>query len=107
MLQGRLHQALRNPPTFVVTMPQGGSLQVHVRGVATLGAVLRWSVDGTPGPLIELPDCDGKNDADVAEYDRTFAIPIPPGRYRVALDNVGGDWVCIGWYAFVGETLQP
>ena len=107
MLQGRLHQALRNPPTFVVAMPRGGSLQVHVRGVATLGAVLRWSVDGTPGPLIELPDRDGKNDADVAEYGRTFEIPIPPGRHRVTLDNVGGDWVCIGWYAFVGETLQP
>ena len=41
MLQGNLHQHLRNPPTFVVNMPQGGSLKAHVRGVATLDARLQ------------------------------------------------------------------
>ncbi len=31
---------------------------------------------------------------------------IPPGRHRLTLDNAGGDWACIGWYAFMGETLD-
>ena len=31
MLQGNLHQNLRNPPTFVVNMPQGGFLRVNVK----------------------------------------------------------------------------
>jgi hypothetical protein len=107
MLQGKLHQQLRNPPAFVVNMPKGGSLSVHVLSVATLGARLQWQVDGRIEQLVDLPDRDGKNDAKATEYDQTFQFPIPPGRHRVALDNVGGDWACIGWYAFAGDTLDP
>jgi hypothetical protein len=107
MLQGKLHQELRNPPNFVVNMPKGGSLAVHVLGVATLGAKLQWQVDGRIEKRIDLPDRDGKNDAMAKEYDQTFLLPIPPGRHRLTLDNVGGDWACIGWYAVNGETLDP
>jgi len=107
MLQGHLHQHLRNPPAFLVHMPQGGSLRVHIRGVATLGARLQWLVDGQPEKVLELPDRDGKNDAFAREYDQTYELPIPPGRHRLTLDNVGGDWACIGWYAFTGETEDP
>lgn len=103
MLQGKLHQHLRNPPTFVVNMPQGGCLRVHVLGVATLGARLQWQVDGRTDKVIDLPDRDGKNDGRVKEYDQTFEFTIPPGRHRLTLDNVGGDWACVGWYAFTGE----
>jgi len=107
MLQGRLHQQLRNPPTFVVNMPQGGTLQVHVRGVATLGAQLQWQVDGRLAKTVELPDRDGKNESHAGEYDQTYEFPIPPGRHRLGLDNGGGDWACIAWYALSGETLDP
>jgi hypothetical protein len=107
MLQGKLHQHLRNPPTFVVNMPQGGSFKVHVRGVATLGARLQWQVDGQIVKTIDLPDRDGKNESMAREYDETYELPIPPGRHRLTLDNVGGDWASIGWYAFVGETADP
>lgn len=107
MLQGKLHQHLRNPPTFVVNMPRGGALRVHVLGVATLGAKLQWQVDGRTEKVIDLPDRDGKNDAKAKEYDQTFELTIPSGRHRLTLDNVGGDWACIGWYALMGETLDP
>lgn len=107
MLQGKLHQYLRNPPTFVVNMPQGGSLRVFVRGVATQGARLQWLVDGRIEKAIDLPDRDGKNDAMAPEYNQAFEFPIPPGQHRVTLDNVGGDWACIGWYALTGEMLDP
>lgn len=107
MLQGKLHQYLRNPPTFVVDMPKGGSLRVHVRGVATQGARLQWQVDGRVEKALDLPDRDGKNDSMAPEYDQTFEFPVPPGQHRVTLDNVGGDWACIGWYAFTGETASP
>jgi hypothetical protein len=103
MLQGNLHKHLRNPPTFVVNMPRGGVLRVHVRGVAILGARLQWQVDGRVQKTIDLPDRDGKNDAFAPEYDRTYELPIPPGRHRATLDNIGGDWACIGWYAFAGQ----
>lgn len=107
MLQGKLHQHLRNPPTFILNMPKGGSLQVHVLGVATLGARLQGQVDGRVEKVIDLPDRDGKNDGTAKEYDRTFEFTIPPGRHRFTLDNVGGDWACIGWYAFTGEMRNP
>jgi hypothetical protein len=107
MLQGRLHQHLRNPPTFVVHTPQGGALRVHVRGVATLGAQLQWQVDGRLEKTVDLPDRDGKNESQAREYDQTYEFPIPPGRHRLTLDNSGGDWACIGWYAMTGEMLDP
>ncbi len=84
-----------------------GSLRPTPLGVATLGAKLQWQVDGRVENVIDLPDRDGKNDARAKEYDQTFQLPIPPGRHRLTLDNVGGDWACIGWYAFTGETLDP
>jgi len=82
-------------------------MQVHVRGVATLGVRLQWTMDSKTETPIDLPDRDGKNDALAHEYDRTFDLAIPPGRHTIALDNVGGDWACIGWYAFGGEVAPP
>ncbi|MDD4870206.1 MAG: hypothetical protein PHR77_06565 [Kiritimatiellae bacterium] len=107
MLQGNLHQHLRNPPVFVVNMPKGGSLKIHVCGVATLGANLQWQVDGKVEKTIELPDRDGKNESSAPEYDQTYELPIPAGRHRLGLDNIGGDWASIGWYVFTGETENP
>jgi hypothetical protein len=107
MLQGNLHKDLRNPPTFVVNMPRGGALRVHVRAVAIPGARLQWQVDGQIVKTIDLPDRDGKNDSQAREYDQTYDLSIPPGRHRLTLDNRGGDWASIGWYAVAGETQDP
>ena len=101
-LQGKLHPYLRNPPTFIVNAPNGGTLQVFVQGVAQLGARLQLLVDGVPTQTYDLPDRDGKNDGDAPEYARAFAFRIPRGKHRITLDNIGGDWACIRWYAFKG-----
>ena len=69
------------------------------------GSSGRWTAGSRKS--IDLPDRDGKNDSMAREYDQTFEFAIPPGRHRLTLDNVGGDWACIGWYAFTGETLDP
>ncbi|MGD0092125.1 MAG: hypothetical protein ABSE73_19600 [Planctomycetota bacterium] len=106
-LQGRLHSQLRNPPTFLVNLPKGGAIQVHVRAVATQGAKLECLVDSQLVKAIELPDRDGKNDSSAREYDETFAFPIPPGKHRVTVQNTGGDWMTVDWYAFEGETGEP
>jgi len=105
-LQGNLHTELRNPPTFIVHMPQGGALRVHVRAVATLGATLQSVVDGCVTTTVDLPDRDGKNDGSAREYDRTLDFPVPAGRHRVTLQNVGGDWATISWYAFSGPLAE-
>ncbi|MCX6898490.1 MAG: hypothetical protein NT105_07300 [Verrucomicrobia bacterium] len=103
-LQGNLHAALREPPTFLVNMPRGGKLNVHVRAVATLGAKLECLMDGTLTQTVDFPDLDGKNDSSAREYDKTFEFAVPPGRHRVMLRNNGGDWAYVAWYAFAGET---
>ena len=99
-LQGMLHREMRNPPTFLVDAGKEASIAVHVRAVATAGARLQISIDGSPVQTINLPDKDGKNDSSAPEYDATYSCPIPPGKHRVTVDNVGGDWATIDWYEF-------
>jgi len=101
-LQGKLHPELRNPPTFFVHLRRAGALRVHVRAVATLGARLECLVDGALVKAVDLPDRDGKNDGSAREHDATCEFPIPAGRHRVTIQNTGGDWATIAWYAFVG-----
>lgn len=107
LIQGRLHSEMRNPPTFVVNMPHGGKLCIHVRAVATQGARLDYLVDGQRRKSIELPDKDGRNDSSAKEYDQTFELPVPAGRHRLTLDNTGGDWMVVGWLAFEGQLAEP
>lgn len=105
-LQGNLHSSLRDPPAFLVNMPRGGKLRVHVRAVAALGAKLEWLVGGALSQTVDLPDLDKRNDGSAREYDRTFDFAIPPGRHRVTLRNAGGDWATIAWYAFEGDIEE-
>ena len=102
-IQGRLHSELRNPPTFLVNTAVPGTLVVHVRAVAKLGARLEYRIDGVTQQTVELPDRDGKNDSAAPEYDRDFRFPIPTGVHHLTLDNVGGDWASVAWYAFEGS----
>ena len=103
ILQGRLHTHLRNPPTFVVNARAPATLAVRVRAVAATGARLMALVDGRAASETDLPDRDGKNDTDAAEYDREIAVAIPAGLHRITLDNTGPDWLVMRWLEFRGE----
>ena len=103
IMHGRLHHQFRNPPTLLVNMPAGGSLRVHVRCVATLGARLEYRVDGQTRQAVDLPDRDRKNNSSAREYDQTFEFAVPSGRHRLTLDNAGGDWLALDWLALVGR----
>ncbi|MCL4206240.1 MAG: hypothetical protein KJ000_27465 [Pirellulaceae bacterium] len=106
-LQGGLHPHLRNPPVFEVDAPNGGRLSVRVNSVAQWGARLQYSVDGEVRRVIDLPDRDGTNDANVAEYGTVYELPIPAGRHRLTVENVGRDWLTLDWYTFEGEFRVP
>ncbi len=67
---------------------------------------MQFRLDRKVVKTVELPDRDGKNDSQAAEYDRTEALVIPAGRHRVTLDNVGGDWVSLTWLAFEGPLAE-
>lgn len=94
-------------PKAVRVVSPDGLDEKTAEAKVTLGAKLQWQVDGVVKKTVDLPDRDGKNDAGAWEYDRTYDFPIPPGRHRLTLDNVGGDWASIGWYALAGETEEP
>ena len=106
-LQGRLHQELRNPPTFLVNAPQGGQLLVHVRAVAIPGARVELREGARSLQAFDLPDRDGKNDASAREWDRTLAFDLPAGQHQLTLDNTGGDWVALDWLCFSGAFAEP
>jgi len=101
-LQGMLHTHLRNPPTFLVNAAAVGELRVKVRAVSMGGAKLEYRVDGETKQVEDLPDLDGKNDGGAPEYDKVLTFPIPTGRHRLTLDNVGADWAVISWLEFGG-----
>jgi len=106
LVQGMLHTDLRNPPTFLVNAESPGVLRVYIQAVATLGARLQLSVDGTPAASVDLPDLDGLNDSGRREYARAVELPYPAGRHRLTLDNVGGDWCATEWMEFDGAIGQ-
>ena len=106
-LQGRLHEHLRNPPTFLVNAPQGGQLLVHVRAVAIPGARLELRDGAQTLQAFDLPDRDGKNEASAREWDRTLTFRLPPGQHRLTLDNTGGDWAALDWLSFSGAFAEP
>jgi hypothetical protein len=101
-VQGMLHSEMRNPPIFSVDAGKNASVEVHVQAVAIGGARLQFSLDGKPVRTIDLPDRDGKNDSGAPEYDAVYSCPIPAGRHHVTIDNIGGDWATVTWYAFNG-----
>ncbi len=101
-IQGKLHQEMRNPPTFLVNTTTAGRLQVHVRAVSSAGAKLEYQIDGVTKQTVDLPDLDHKNDEHAPEYDRTFTFAIPAGKHRLTVDNTGPDWASVSWFAFEG-----
>ncbi|MBM4049197.1 MAG: hypothetical protein FJ279_29200 [Planctomycetes bacterium] len=105
-LQGMLHTHLRNPPTFLVNAVGEAQLLVKVQAVAATGARLEFRLDGETKQTVDLPDLDGKNAADAPEYDKVFTFPIPAGRHRLTLDNVGRDWAALTWLEFKGAFAE-
>ena len=63
-------------------------------------------LDGRPLQAIDLPDRDGRNDGSAREHDETYSLVIPPGKHRVTIQNTGGDWATVSWYAFGGEMAR-
>ena len=99
-LQGHLHPELRNSPTFLVDFPNPTKFGVHIRTVASQGARLSISVDGTPVLVVDLVDHGGKNAPASKSYDKTFECRIPAGKHRLSVDNAGADWALVDWYKF-------
>lgn len=116
LLQGKSHAELRNPPTFIVTYPEDGRFIVRVGTVSHAGR-LRIRLDDEVTLDKPLPCGEKLGKRSVwrkrwktweTTYDEDFAIDVPKGRHRIAVDNNEGvDWVSIERYVFTGCQTRP
>ncbi len=110
LLQGRGHQDIRTPVTFVVNYPQAGKFVLHVDRVSRSGLVKVY-VDGQLAAQFDLPCGEGLGKKSIwrerwklweTVYDKDLVVDVPAGRHEIRVENDGGDWVRVAWYKFVG-----
>jgi len=104
-------------PAYIldVNFPREGQLGILVHRVSDLG-ILEVFVDGERVGSVRL--LTGPNNPKAKEskwnsqwqiyqdvYDREFFFPMPAGRHRVRIENVGKDWVEIPQLRLVGYRL--
>ena len=56
-------------------------------------------IDGVEVLRQDIRDKDGSNDSSLHELDQDFAV-VPRGKHRIAVDNLGNDWVAVDWFVF-------
>lgn len=110
LLHGMGHRDLIAPPTFVVNFPNPGKFIVNV-GRVSRGGLLCISVDDELKLRREFPCGEqiGKESKFQPKwnlwestYDVDVTLDIPKGPHRIRVENLGGDWMRIGRYAFTG-----
>jgi hypothetical protein len=80
--------------------------------VGTAAAGLRWAWLAPFAPGAEAADAArvrallAQTPGLLAGY-RPLAPAIPAGQHRLALDNVGGDWLVLDWLEFAGTFADP
>ncbi len=116
-LQGRGHQDLKNPPTFLVDFPQDSRFGVQVGRVSS-GGVLEIYVDDQPALNQELPTGEniGKEWRWVERwklwesvYDQEFFVPVSRGKHRIRVDNTGRDWMVVQFIfeKYLSDRIPP
>jgi hypothetical protein len=99
----RNHRDLHNPLTVNITSPEPTSLHLTVMEVSTWGgASLRVSLDGRV-VVNKVFDTGENNSRPQAghQFDGVLEIPIPAGTHKLVVEDVGNDWIRVG-YRFKG-----
>jgi hypothetical protein len=96
MLFGAFHAAARRAPTFQVTYPTAGQVQITVAGRgASSTSTLVVKVDGVT-LLTQLNPV----------ANATYAVNVPAGAHTVTLDNTGNEWIQLAAVAFTNLGTQ-
>src|SRR5205823_8461953 len=98
-LQGNYHRSMTpNGYTFQVNYPPGGgTFSVQILIVASSGAGLTISLDGTTANSISFPSA-----ATDQNTNYTLSVNVPAGQHTINLWDPGLDWVNLG-----NITLNP
>jgi hypothetical protein len=111
-LSGLLHSAvghpeLVNPVTFFINVPRPTQLVIQVRGVSGWGgARLVARLNGTVVLDQPMPDPDGTTKTeDLHQYDGAYSVAIPAGPQTVVVENLGIDWIRLGYVLKDGRAI--
>jgi hypothetical protein len=100
------HPALHNPVTLHLDLPRPTQLVVQVSGVSGYGG--GHLTGRRNGELVldkEMPDPDGSADTETLhQYDGAYSIAVPAGPQTVVVDNVGTDWMNVGYVLKDGKA---
>lgn len=101
------HPTLHNPVTFYVNVPRPTQLVIQVSGVSGYGgARLVARLNGALVLDNPMPDPDGNTKTDTLhQYDGAYTIPIPAGPQTVLIENLGIDWMVVGYVLKDGRAL--
>jgi hypothetical protein len=97
-LYGQFNAERSRPQTFIIAPPVDTELRIHVASVSsTAPAMLVVIIDG-----IEVARVDFRPDS----QDTLVTVPITAGEHMVVLDNLGSDWLQLG-YLEVAQYRTP
>lgn len=107
MLYGTSHADLRNPPTFVIDVPESGSMLVRVKLVGPGGHRLVSVVNGKKGPSKSWQYTERTEVREKGKAEEYLSIPLSKGRNEITLDCDGPEYIRLGWLYFILDTRDP
>jgi hypothetical protein len=107
MLYGEKNGPLRNPPTFVINAPEGGSMLIRVKVVAAGTHRLVSEINGKSGPCREWNYRENTEVKGKSKEEEYLSIPLNKGENRISIDCEGPDFIRIGWIYFILDTADP
>ncbi len=107
---------MRQPPTFEIEYRTAGSFGVHVGPVSDSG-LLRIYLDDELTMEKALPLGKGQGEWETStwkeehqlfqgSYNKTYSVPVPPGKHKIRVENAGSDWIQITNYKFENCGIQ-
>lgn len=93
------HPTWHNPATFELDLDRACDFVVHVTSVSGYGgAHLVVKLDGQTMVDRDMPDTNppGQHET-LAQYNGDYVVTVPPGRHTVRVENVGKDWIFLGY----------
>jgi hypothetical protein len=105
------HEELYNPATFDLDAPEDTTFGVLVEGVSGWsGAGLEISLDGRPVLVRQFPNTNrAGNHATLMQYNKAYRIALPAGRHKVKVEDIGNDWMIVGYeipWLVIGPPLR-
>ncbi|MBN1563644.1 MAG: DUF5060 domain-containing protein, partial [Anaerolineae bacterium] len=97
-LYGSADPEYSRPQTFIISPPVNTELSIHIKSVSAMApAALTITIDGFEAARVDLSP---------ASEDILVTVPLSAGEHTVTLDNLGADWLQLG-YIEIAHYVSP